>query len=231
MGFIPIFLQIEGKPCLVVGGGEVALRKVKPLLDAGAPVTVISPQVIGEMELLVASGRISLLRRGYQAGDMEGYHLVYAATDDPELQHRLFLEARALRIPINIADAPEFCSFIVPSVVRRGRLQVAISTAGASPAVASVLRHRIEQWLGDELEPMLELMAAARSWLKIHEADSGARARKLGALAASGVEDAIKHGDAAAVDLLLRRCLGESVGLADLGVALTGPDQSAEPNV
>jgi precorrin-2 dehydrogenase/sirohydrochlorin ferrochelatase len=144
---------------------------------------------------------------------------------------RLFLEARGLRIPINVADAPEFCSFIVPSVVRRGRLQVAISTAGASPAVAGVLRQRMEQWLGPELEPMLELMAAARAWLKSHEADSGARARKLGALAAAGVEHAIQRGDTAAVDLLVRRCLGESVRLADLGIVLAGPHQSAEPNV
>jgi precorrin-2 dehydrogenase/sirohydrochlorin ferrochelatase len=106
-----------------------------------------------------------------------------------------------------------------------------LATAGASPAVASMLRQRIEQWLGDELEPMLELMAAARSWLKIHEADSGARARKLSTLAASGVEDAIKRGDAAAVDLLLRLSLGDGVGLADLGVGLLGLDQSAEPNV
>src|SRR5580704_6661222 len=148
MGFIPIFLQVEGKRCLVVGGGEVALRKVQPLIDAGASVTVISPQVTADLASLAESGRISLLRRSYRTGDMRGYQLVYAATDDREVQRRLFEESRTLNILINVADAPEFCSFIVPSVIRRGRLQVAISTEGASPTTARLLRQRMEHWLG-----------------------------------------------------------------------------------
>ncbi len=220
MGFIPIFLQVEGAPCLVVGGGEVALRKVQRLIDAGASLTVISPQVTAALASLAESGRISLLRRSYCPGDMEGYHLVYAATDDRELQRRLFEEARILNILINVADAPEFCSFIVPSTLRRGRLQVAISTAGASPAIARLLRQRMDQWLGDEFEVLLEVMAGARDWLKSHEADADERARKLSALAHSGVDDALRRGDADAVERLVGQCLGDGVRLADLGVQL-----------
>ena len=218
MGFIPIFLQVEGKPCLVIGGGDVALRKVQPLVDAGASLTVISPQVTAELASLAESGRISLLRRSYRVGDMEGYHLVYAATDDRGLQRRLFEEARNLNILINVADAPEFCSFIVPSVVRRGRLQVAISTQGASPATARWLRQRMEHWLGDEVELSVEVMAGVRAWLKSHEANADERARKLNALAASDLNDALRSGDCAAVERIVGQCLGDGVRLADLGL-------------
>ena len=178
MGFIPIFLQVEGRPCLVVGGGEVARRKVETLLDAGAAVTVISPELTAALARQAEAGRISIARRAYRDGDMAGYHLVYAATGDRELQRRLFEEARRLNILINVADSPEFCSFIVPSVLRRGRLQVAISTAGASPATARVLRERMEQWLGDELEALVEVMAGAQRLAQAPRAGRvGARAQ------------------------------------------------------
>lgn len=220
MGFIPIFLQVENQRCLVVGGGEVALRKVRPLLDAGASVTVISPQVTAELAYLAQTGRISLRHRAYRPGDMTGYSLVYGASDDHELQRRLFEEARHLNILINVADAPQLCSFIVPSVLRRGRLQVAVSTAGASPATARLLRERMETWLGDEYEVLLEVMAGARDWLKCHEPDRDARGRKLSALAASGLEDALRRGDAAEMERVVGQCLGDGVQLADLGVQL-----------
>ena len=188
MGFIPIFLEVTGKPCLVVGGGEVALRKVRTLVAAGAaPITVISTETTPAIAELADGGAIRVLRRAYREGDMVGNQLVYAATGDAELSRRLFEEARRLNILINVADAPDYCSFIVPSVIRRGRLQIAISTAGASPALSRNLRQRMETWLGDELEVLLEVMAAARNWLKHHEPDGAVRARKLNALAASRV--------------------------------------------
>ena len=218
MGFIPIFLQVQGKPCLVVGGGEVASRKVALLLDAGAQVTVISPEVTDEIKELAGSQRVTLLRRAYRTGDMQGCHLVYAATDDRDLQRRLADEARQSGIFINVADAPEFCSFIAPAVVRRGRLQVAISTAGASPAFARQLRLRIEQDLGEEIEVLLELMGELRDWLKRREPDPAVRARKIAALADSGLEQALRRGDSKAVEAIIARCLGCEVKLSDLGI-------------
>jgi precorrin-2 dehydrogenase / sirohydrochlorin ferrochelatase len=231
MGFIPIFLEVEGKPCLVVGGGEVALRKVKVLLEAGAQVTVISPQVASELSGLAETGRLSLLPRRYRDGDVRGYHLIYAATDDPGLQRRLFEEARHLNILINVADAPEFCSFITPSVIRRGQLQVAISTGGASPATARRLRQRMEQWLGYDSEALLEVMAAARKWLKRHEPDRDVRACKLNALAASGIDDALRRGDADAADRLVGESLGNGIRLADLRMAAAIGNGNARRNV
>jgi precorrin-2 dehydrogenase/sirohydrochlorin ferrochelatase len=220
MGFIPIFLQVKDQPCLVVGGGEVALRKVSMLLDASAAVTLISPRISGELAGLAQSGRISLIKRGYRTGDMHRYCLVYAATDDRELQRRLSEEARQLNILINVADAPEFCSFIVPSVIRRGRLQVAFSTEGASPATARVLRQRLEASLGDELESLLEVMHRARGWLKQHEPDAAMRARKLNALAAAGLDKALRQGDIQELERIVRECLGDEARDARLGVDL-----------
>jgi precorrin-2 dehydrogenase/sirohydrochlorin ferrochelatase len=218
MGFIPIFLQVERRPCLVVGGGGVALRKIRTLVAAGARVTVISPEIVPAISDLANAGAIGVRRRAYQQGDMAGHHLVYAATGDAELSRRLFEEARQLNILINVADTPDCCSFIVPSVIRRGRLQIAISTEGASPALSRALRQRMESWLGDELEVLLELMAAARDWLKRHEADGAVRARKLNALAASSLGDALRGGDWHAAEKIVAECLGCEISLADLGV-------------
>jgi len=216
MGFIPIFLQIEGQRCLVVGGGEIAQRKVETLVAANAVVTVISPTFTDRLAQQAEAGQIRLWQCAYRAGDMAGFRLVYAATDDRELHRRLFEEARRLNILINVADSPEFCSFVVPSVVRRGRLQVAISTEGASPATARLLRERMEQWLGDELEVLLEVMAMARNWLKRHEPDGDVRARKLKALAASEIAHALRDGDMAEAQRIVTQCLGAEVKLDDL---------------
>ncbi len=219
MGFIPIFLQIEGKPCLVVGGGEVALRKVHTLVAAGAsPITVISPEMCSAMTELADAGAVRVLRRVYREGDMTGHHLVYAATGDVELKRRLFEEAARLNILINVADAPDYCSFIVPSVIRRGRLQIAVSTEGASPALSRNLRQQMETWLGKELEVLLEVMAAARDWLKHHEPDGTIRARKLNALAASDLGDALRRSDVRAAEQIVAECLGAEIKLADLGI-------------
>lgn len=216
MGFIPIFLQIDGQPCLVVGGGEVAQRKVETLVAAGAAVTVISPEVTGALAAQAQDGVISLHQRAYRDGDMRGFVMVYAATDDHELHRRLFEEARHLNILINVADSPEFCSFILPSVIRRGRLQVAISTEGASPATARLLRERMEQWLGCEFKVLLEVMAGAREWLKRSEPDAKVRAHKLKALAASDAASALHDGDIARLQMIVARYLGPDVKLDDL---------------
>jgi precorrin-2 dehydrogenase len=218
MGFIPIFLQVEGEPCLVVGGGEVALRKVEALVAAGASVTVISPVVTAALADVAAFREISVLQRAYRQGDMTGYRLVYAATDDRQLNQHLYEDATRLKIPINVADSPAFCSFIVPATIRRGRLQVAISTGGASPALARRVRERMESWLGEELEVLLEILAGARNWLKLNEKDATVRSRKLNALAASKLDEALRERDAQAADRIVAECLGREVGLADLGL-------------
>ena len=195
MGYIPIFLDVTGRECVVVGGGEVAARKVEALLDAGARVTVVSPRLSQLLDSMAARGLVKHIARDYERGDICGCVLAYAATDDPKLHRELVAEARARGIPINVVDVPELCTFISPAVVNRGELQIAISTGGASPAFAARLRRALEDQFGAEYALTLEVLRAARRRLHAEEIDPADRMRRLKELADSALPDAIAVGD------------------------------------
>ncbi len=218
MGYTPIFLDVTGRECVVVGGGEVAARKVESLLEAGARVSVVSPRLSPSMEAIVARGVVTHIARNYARGDIRGCVLVYAATDDPKLDRELAAEARALGIPINVVDVPELCTFIAPAVVKRGALQIAISTAGASPAFAARLRRELEDQFGAEYALTLEVLRAARRMLHADEVDPAERMRRLSELANSALPDAIALGDVDAIERILETHLGAGVGLTRLGI-------------
>jgi len=218
MGYIPIFLDVTGSECVVVGGGEVAARKVESILEAGARVSVVSPSLSPQMAAIVAGEQVTHVARNYQPGDIRGCVLVYAATDDPKLQRELAAEARALGIPVNVVDVPELCSFIAPAVVKRGELKIAISTGGASPAFAARLRRNLEDQFGDEYARTLEVLRAARRRLHACEIDPAVRMRRLKDLANSALPDAIAAGDVPAIDRILATHLGDGVDLAVLGI-------------
>ena len=218
MRYLPIFLDIAGRECVVVGGGEVAARKVQSLLEAGAHVTVVGPCLCASLQEMVARGLIIHVCRNYEHGDIAASALVYAATDDQKLHRELAVEARGLRIPINVADVPDLCTFISPAVVKRGALQIAISTSGVSPAFAAQLRRTLENQFGVEYAIMLEVMRAARRRLHRDEIDSGERSRRLTNLANSDLPGAIAAGDIAAIDRILATHLGDGIGLAQLGI-------------
>ncbi|MBM4272979.1 MAG: bifunctional precorrin-2 dehydrogenase/sirohydrochlorin ferrochelatase [Deltaproteobacteria bacterium] len=158
----PIFVLIDGKPCLVVGGGAVGERKVQDLLTAGAKVTVVSQALTPTLAKLASQGQIRYLEGGFTPKHLEGMVLVIGATDDPRVNARVSAEAQARGIWVNIADAPELCTFIVPAQVRRGDLTVAISTGGASPALARRLREDLERRFGPEYGPYLALLKEVR---------------------------------------------------------------------
>jgi precorrin-2 dehydrogenase/sirohydrochlorin ferrochelatase len=216
MGYLPIFLDVSGKRCMVIGGGAIAERKVASLLEAGAVVTVTSPTLTPELKSSAARGAISHEARAYRRGDMKGFMVVFATTDDRDLQRELAAEARELGVLINVADASELCSFIAPAVVSRGALRIAISTSGASPALASRIRRELEHQFGPEYARALDILRAARHHLRGSEPRSEARAHKLRALADSALADYLKRADIGAVDRLLREHLG--VGLEALGL-------------
>src|ERR1700688_3411070 len=186
MGYIPIFLDVTGRRCVVVGGGEVAARKVESLLAAGAQVTVVSPSLAApSLSAAVDRGMVEHIARAYRRGDIAGCALAYSATDDRELHRALADEARALSIPLNVVDVPELCSFIAPAVVRRGALQIAISTGGASPAFAARLRRELEKQFGAEYGILLKVLRAARRRLHADEIAPADRMRRLKDLAES----------------------------------------------
>jgi siroheme synthase-like protein len=186
---LPVFVKLEGRACLVVGGGAVALQKVKSLLECGANVTVVAPDARGEIRELGDQGKIAWRRRGYVAEDIRGQQLVIAATNDPEVNHAVHGDAAAAGVLANAVDDPPFCDFYFGSVVRRGPLQIGISTAGESPALAQRLRQQLEALLDKGIGPWLERLGALRRGvLKVHPAGEE-RNRLLRTLATRDVCD------------------------------------------
>lgn len=166
----PITLVEPGLHAIVIGGGAVAARKVRGLLEAGARVTVIAPQLEAALEELARTEGISVIRRAYQTGDLHDARLVIAATDDAQVNQAVYAEARARGILVNVVDDPAHCTFHVPALVRRGNITIAISTGGASPALAKHLRKRIETLIGDEYAHLAELLAQLRPRVQVQVA-------------------------------------------------------------
>jgi len=145
--YLPVFLRVEGRTCLVVGGGQVATRKARALLAAGAHVVVVAPSWTPTVATLVERGAIDLRPRPFTPEDLEGVFLVVAATDDPTVNETVARAAHERRVLVNVVDAPERGSFLVPATFRRGDALVAISTNGRSPALARWVRRRLEAWI------------------------------------------------------------------------------------
>jgi siroheme synthase-like protein len=159
---LPIFVKLEGSSCLVVGGGAVALQKVHSLLECGAQVTVVAPDARDEIRDQAERGSVTWRRRAYLAEDVAGHRLVIAATNDPVLNHVVYNHAVDAGVLANAVDDPPFCDFYFGSVVRRGPLQIGISTAGESPALAQRLRQELELLIDEETGPWLERLGALR---------------------------------------------------------------------
>ena len=155
----PVNLRVRGHRCLVVGGGQVALAKAVGLLEAGAVVDVIAPDVVPELEDLPG---ISVNRREYRSGDVEGYRLAVAATGCQEVNAEVYRDGESAGVWVNSADDPDNCSFTLPSKLRRGPLMVTCSTGGHSPALSRWLRQRLEAEIGPEYETLLCLLSEAR---------------------------------------------------------------------
>lgn len=145
--YFPALLKVKGEPCLLVGGGAVALQKARALKKAGARIRVVAPRIGAVLARLADE----VLRRPFRENDVAGQTLVIAATDEPGINRRVHAACRSRRIPVNVVDVPELCSFIVPAVFRRGPVTVAISTDGLSPSLAKALRLRLEVLLPSSL--------------------------------------------------------------------------------
>lgn len=196
-------LHLDLKRSVVIGGGSVASRKVEALLEAGALVEVISPDLTPELQALSDSGLIRAFVRPYMEGDLADAFLVIAATDDPQLNERVWAEARRCGCLINVVDDPAHCDFSLPAVVRRGDLSIAISTGGGSPALARRLRERFEAMIGPEYADLTALLAGLRPELlaSFPAGDDRLKAALrlvdsdlLNILQTCGMETALSHG-------------------------------------
>jgi len=159
----PAFLSLQGKVCAVVGGGGVAARKVRSLLATGASIVVISPQLHAELQALLSHSSICSIASNYVAEHLEGAHLVFASTNDPEVNRLVAQDAHARGLWVNVADNPALSDFYVPATIHRSDLTVAISTGGSSPAFARYVRELLEQRLSESLGQALDMIAQARS--------------------------------------------------------------------
>ena len=164
--YYPMFLNVRGKKCLVVGGGEVALRKVQSLLEHGANVEVVSPTLCPELSQMAGEGTIQALQRGYRAEDLEHALLAIAATDDAKTNESVAAEARQRGALVNVVDDPQHSDFIVPSYFSRGDVIVAVSTSGTSPALARKIRTRLEKDFGTEYAQLALLAKEVRSEMR-----------------------------------------------------------------
>jgi len=164
--YYPTFFNLQGKRGMVVGGGEVALRKVKMLLDGGAKVTVISPRPHPEIVKLSKKKAIHLIQRDYEAGDLKDAVIAMVCTDKEKVNRKVADEAKKAGVLVNVADHSEPSDFIIPSFLRRGNLIVAVSTSGVSPALARKIRTKLEKSFGEEYATLLSIIGEVRSTIK-----------------------------------------------------------------
>ncbi len=164
--YYPIFLNIQGKPCVVIGGGAVALRKTNSLLECRAKVTVISPTIHPEISQLSGERIIRLVKRDYRTGDLKNAMIAIVCTNSKKINRKVADEARKAGILVNVSDDMEQSDFIVPSFFRRGDLTVAVSTSGLSPALAKKIRATLEKSFGEEYASLLSLVGEVRAEIK-----------------------------------------------------------------
>ncbi len=159
-------LRLSGRRCLVVGGGEIGLEKVEGLLACDAEVVLVAPEAVDGLRALADEGSIEWQRRTYETGDLEGTFMVIACTDDTEINIRVFDDAERRAMLVNIVDVPPLCNFILPAIVRTGPLAIAISTAGASPALAKRMKREVAELFGEEYARLAIMLNDARGWAK-----------------------------------------------------------------
>jgi len=159
-------LRLTGRRCVVVGGGEVGLEKVEGLLACDGRVVLIAPEAEPELQALAAEGSIEWLRRGYEPGDLEATFIVIAATDDTDMNIQAYEDAERRAMLVNVVDVPPLCNFILPAIVRSGPLAIAISTAGASPALAKRIKAQVAEAYGEPYARLAVLLNEVRGWAK-----------------------------------------------------------------
>ncbi|MCG8639316.1 MAG: bifunctional precorrin-2 dehydrogenase/sirohydrochlorin ferrochelatase, partial [Desulfobacterales bacterium] len=207
MKYFPLFLDIDGKSCLVVGGGEVGARKAGTLDRCGAGVTVVSPAFSERFKAL--AHRITCIRKKYEPGDIEGMSLVFAATDNARLNRRIQQDARERSVWCNVADGPGHSDFILPSVIERGDLILAVSTSGSSPALARKIRLELEEIFGPEYEKILRVMGGIRKKLLASGHAPETHKKLFYTLIESGMLEWIKDDETDRINIFLAGLLGK----------------------
>lgn len=222
MRFFPVFLNLKGRRCLVVGGGEVAANKLQGLLEAEAEAVLVAPEATAEIAALEEQGRISRQAREFIPEDLAGCALVIAATDDEQTNRRVAEAATARNIPVNVVDNPQLCGFIMPSVVDRRPVQVAVSTGGASPVLARLLRARLETLIPAAYGRLATLLRDFRERVKARIPQATERRRFWEDIAQGPVAEMVFAGQDEAAARALEQALETSPATEGAGANKTG---------
>jgi len=204
----PIVMNLSGRRAVVVGGGEVALRKARALADAGARVRVVAPKLVPGF---AEDGRFECVAVRYEKRHLEGARIAITATDDEAVNRQVAGDARAAGVLVNVVDRPELCDFIVPAQVRRGDLLIAISTGGAAPALAKRLRERLEKEFGPEYETYLAVLGEVREDLKNRNIPADLRRRIFERLTEDDIVDAARQ-DGDGLRLAIEKIVSDILG-------------------
>jgi precorrin-2 dehydrogenase / sirohydrochlorin ferrochelatase len=215
--YYPAILDLAGRTALVVGGGKVGEGKVRGLLDAGARVRVVSLEATEQVRRWADDGAIELQLRAYETADLDGCFLVVAATERNETNVRVFEDAEARQMLCNVVDVTPLCNFILPSIMRRGDLAIAVSTGGASPALARQIRLSMEECYGDEYALAMQLLGSLREELKERYPDPEDRKVVFERMVYSELMDLIREGDTDAIEAWVERCIAEGPRYVERG--------------
>jgi len=208
--YYPIFIDVEERSVLIVGGGSVSARKAETLLHYGAAITVVAPDVGDEL----AHMAVTIVRKRYEESDLHGRALVIASTDDACVNARIARDCRRRRIPVNVADRPHLCDFILPAVIEQGSVQIAVSTGGKSPALARKLKSELQRAAGPEYAELNDLLGDLRSAAKKALPTDAYRKHFYDAIIASGILELLRDGRRHEAHVLLAR-LCEEAGVTD----------------
>ncbi|HSY52485.1 MAG TPA: bifunctional precorrin-2 dehydrogenase/sirohydrochlorin ferrochelatase [Thermoanaerobaculia bacterium] len=214
--YYPIYIDIEDRAVLIVGGGTVCARKAETMMRYGARVTIVSPEITGEIAAWEGDGALAVRRKLYSEADLEGASIVIASTDDQCVNARVARDCRRRRIPVNVVDVTHLCEFIVPAIIEKGSIQIAISTGGKSPALARTLKEDMQRMIGPEYAAVNDLLGTLRKSAKSVLPTDIDRKRFFDGIIAAGVLEMLRDGRRReAFEAVARACEADGVEVSD----------------
>ena len=214
--YYPIFLDIEERSVVIIGGGEVCARKAETMMKYGARVTVFSPAFTPEIEQWAREGKLVLREKRYDASDLDGANIVIASTDDTAVNEQIAADCRSRRIPVNVVDVTPLCEFIVPAILEKGSIQIAVSTGGKSPALARTLKEDLNRAIGPEYAEVNDVMGTLRDGAKATLPTDVDRKRFFDGIIARGILDLLRTGQRReAYEIIAQACQQAGVPVSD----------------
>jgi len=214
--YYPIYIDIEDRSVLIVGGGTVCARKAETMMRYGARVTIVSPEITDEIAAWEQAGVLAVQRKMYAESDLEGASMVIASTDDQCVNARVARDCRRRRIPVNVVDVTHLCEFIVPAIIEKGSIQIAVSTGGKSPAIARTIREDLQKAIGPEYTEVNDLLGTLRKSAKKVLPTDIDRKRFFDGIIASGILDLLREGRRReAFEAVAQACEADGVKISD----------------